>query len=389
MRDVRKFYEQHPSFMQRADGTGVVQKTDRNDIITWHGRHDAVSTVPNWKGEYYIPTPYVAWRYLASGDPFEYTYRSLAGTRYRKWGITSETDVGGADLPNYRRQASFYPVVSGSLISRAESSVDSKIRGNDWDLAQSIAELPESVGFIVNTFKKVIDVMSAIKRRDPAALARALGFNRKKIGKSLRKGTAQAWLAWQFAVIPLLNDIYEVVKAITDGFQFDPSHCRASSSCGGEVPPLSIPNRNVLTWNFNGKEEVTVSISYRIKSPHLYTLDRLGITSPLGLAWNLLPMSFVVDWFLPVGNFLRSLNQPIGLVFVNGFRTTYMKWSLTSSTLSKSEYAYSGRLPTYRATSSAMGRAPYTSFPTPVPQFRGIDDLTAGKVTSLLALAAR
>jgi len=38
----------------------------------------------------------------------------------------------------------------------------------------------------------------------------------------------------------------------------------------------------------------------------------LGITNPLLIGWELVPFSFVVDWFLPVGNWLESVDAMLG-----------------------------------------------------------------------------
>jgi hypothetical protein len=38
------------------------------------------------------------------------------------------------------------------------------------------------------------------------------------------------------------------------------------------------------------------------------------------VAWEIIPFSFVADWFLPVGKFLSHLTATSGLVFVNGYK---------------------------------------------------------------------
>ena len=36
-------------------------------------------------------------------------------------------------------------------------------------------------------------------------------------------------------------------------------------------------------------------------------------------AWELTTLSFVIDWFLPIGNFLAGLTAPLGTTFARGF----------------------------------------------------------------------
>jgi hypothetical protein len=45
---------------------------------------------------------------------------------------------------------------------------------------------------------------------------------------------------------------------------------------------------------------------------HIVSLASLGVTNPLEIAWELVPFSFVVDWALPVGQYLSSLDAMFG-----------------------------------------------------------------------------
>jgi hypothetical protein len=60
-----------------------------------------------------------------------------------------------------------------------------------------------------------------------------------------------------------------------------------------------------------------------------YTIDsklkafaaQTGFTNPINLAWEVLPYSFVVDWFLPIGPYLETLSAFDGLAFLDGYVT--------------------------------------------------------------------
>lgn len=83
--------------------------------------------------------------------------------------------------------------------------------------------------------------------------------------------------------------------------------------------PSAIP-----TWpKFSGKQHVEVScngtIEYSVASNIVNFAANTGIINPLAVAWEVIPYSFVVDWFLPVGNFLNSLDFDTGLEFSRGW----------------------------------------------------------------------
>lgn len=49
-----------------------------------------------------------------------------------------------------------------------------------------------------------------------------------------------------------------------------------------------------------------------------HAASQLDLVNPLSLGWELVPFSFVLDWFIPVGNMLEALTAHAGLVFVGG-----------------------------------------------------------------------
>jgi hypothetical protein len=51
------------------------------------------------------------------------------------------------------------------------------------------------------------------------------------------------------------------------------------------------------------------------------TLDELGFTDPFTLAWELLPLSFVVDWIVNVGQVLQSLFEFRQWSVIKGIRS--------------------------------------------------------------------
>jgi hypothetical protein len=58
-----------------------------------------------------------------------------------------------------------------------------------------------------------------------------------------------------------------------------------------------------------------------ISNPNLYLANKLGFVNPAVIAWELVPFSFVVDWFVPVGNFLSQWTDFVGLSLQNGYTT--------------------------------------------------------------------
>lgn len=70
------------------------------------------------------------------------------------------------------------------------------------------------------------------------------------------------------------------------------------------------------------------SIVYDLPTGVLQDLNQLGLTNPVEVVWELVPYSFVVDWFLDVGGWVSSLSAAVGVTFVEGSQTLMQKTDL-------------------------------------------------------------
>jgi hypothetical protein len=56
-----------------------------------------------------------------------------------------------------------------------------------------------------------------------------------------------------------------------------------------------------------------VRLDANIQSTYLEYFDQAGLLNPVEIAWELVPYSFIVDWFVPIGNCLSALSASAGL----------------------------------------------------------------------------
>jgi len=377
-------------------GTNRVLRTFRGDLI---------KTLPNLNGSFFLPTPYSGLFAVCSAFPHDYSCRDRFLGEYISVGDTvvgdfhSSVTLHGLDINGL-------PALPTWLVSSAESRVLNAMRDSDWNLGQSLAEAPETIQFIISTVKRVLALYSAVKRGNLAKILAVLKSayktilsrkGRSKLGKALRRSSSSAWLEVQFAWRPLLNDVYQATKLLADGLKQPNAFVAKAESEDASLAPLSASrnlNSGVLRERFTNKRGVKVEVGYKVTNPLLYDLDRLGLTNPLSLAWELVPLSFVLDWFIPIGTFLDGIIQPFGLTWTYGYRTTYVKWSTEVEFWHRNLGAafIRGRAPSFQSSLFSFQRSLYSNFIAPVPAFRGFGSLTAGgygKIASLLALAAK
>lgn len=157
------------------------------------------------------------------------------------------------------------------------------------DIASSFAE-----GGIKKATKGVLQAADDVRRQ-------AGTYGLKTIGK--------AWLAAQYVWKPLISDIYNLSEAAVGHLSRKGFRVRVYgyATCSSGVVPI-----NIGGYNFNAKPLGNYSsrcmMDFRFKVNSSFdTLAQLTSMDPLVIAWNVLPYSFVVDWFYNIGGYLASL----------------------------------------------------------------------------------
>jgi hypothetical protein len=130
-------------------------------------------------------------------------------------------------------------------------------------------------------------------------------------------------LELQYGWLPLIKDVYGAVEVF---------HRRLQQQAVFERATASYQRTFSETWHPGGFAATTVQsttrygvkyvIYYRIADQETRTLQQLGVINPVSVAWDLVPFSFLIDWFLPIGNWLSSVTSTAGLEFVAGCKMT-------------------------------------------------------------------
>lgn len=204
--------------------------------------------------------------------------------------------------------------------------------GPSNNIAQDLAQMSQTTKLIADSAKRIASAINDTRRGNFAGAANSLWqSNASKFGRggppSHSKNLADNWLAFQYGWKPLLQDIQGSMESLAQlnlaQTQTWSVKSSASSELNGEVPLY----QNVASGNRTGSQSYTsrstvrYGIRYRYDN-HLTTfLAQTGFTNPINLAWEVLPYSFVVDWFLPIGPYLESFSAWDGLEFVDGWKS--------------------------------------------------------------------
>lgn len=119
------------------------------------------------------------------------------------------------------------------------------------------------------------------------------------------------WLELNFGWAPLIDDIRQMAAVMGQHVPIE----RISSSASGPIDwvqnasfPGGYDNQSAY-----GVKKLRYVSSVVAVNPNINLAKQLGLTNPVQVAWDAVPMSFVVDWFLPVNKFLSSLDLSLGI----------------------------------------------------------------------------
>jgi hypothetical protein len=217
-----------------------------------------------------------------------------------------------------------------ALDSKVVAKLYQKVLNQKVDLATAMAEGAKTVSMIADLSKRLIDFFLGIYRLNPTRFLSGLRGLLGKLLPSSPKKLANDFLAYRYGITPLVSDISGSVEAIAEYLDSNPKVYTRSRS------RTVIDNSNQSSTSFSGVltrrvlvDRVTIEIAYKItyaiEGLGTRRLIELGFTNPVNVEWELVPFSFVVDWFIPIGNYLRSLTSFDQLAVKECHRTTVIK----------------------------------------------------------------
>lgn len=293
----------------------------------------------------YIDTEYrlaaVAGAFLKMGY-VRYKYHRIDGTTVGPYGkykfsnsLSSDIEYGSKSLAFERAATHFY-----------NNAADSTL----WNLSVALAESRKTIGLVASTALRLGSAYRNLRKGRVNDAFQALGvgsntkvpyhlrgFGTKQVtareharalrrrargSKKLSRFAAESWLEMRYGWTPLLYDVYGAAEAAAYLLGRNPSDVTIS---GVWVKEGGVKSPSPYWWPAEGTSKIAAryDCEYRVSDINVRNANALGLTNPLLVGWELLPFSFVVDWFLPIGNWLESFSSLSGLTYVQGTKTWY------------------------------------------------------------------
>lgn len=273
-----------------------------------------------------------------------------------------------------------------------------KLQGSDFNASVFLGEGHQTLRMITDSAVRIRKAYVHLRRGDLAGTARSLfeGSSRrplkpyssmKNFNASNRENLANNWLELQYGWLPLLSDTQNLAELLAHQLQ-SPLEMKVSASRTKQASGISTPvyvgyNPTTLQygfiatrWSKTERRKVTVFIKER---PSPWAV--LGLTDPRQVMWELLPWSFVADWFIPIGQYLDARGvssiypgQYVQGNLYKGRNYPSQGWTNLNGSANIKTMSQSGFYATYREHAERVNytRTVSTSPAVPLPSFKGL-----------------
>jgi hypothetical protein len=231
-------------------------------------------------------------------------YFAEYGTKMRRYqrkdGVVQLDQIMvGAQSANYNDLAPSKMIRKGSM-----GEAQRRLYGQTLNLAMTAKDLMDANKMACDWFRRMTRAAPYLRKKRFGDAYRAFFGN-----KSVSKNAANTWLEFQFGVLPTKQAVQEAYTTYAnantpgDSIQINgvPSCLRLSARSQTEF----VPNDPGYGWTYPKGSKVVryQAIRYLSKNDITSALYRFN---PFEVGWDMTPWSFVVDWFIPVGDWLKQ-----------------------------------------------------------------------------------
>lgn len=272
-----------------------------------------------------------------------------------------------------------FPTFDGNDQIRLLNSLEQAVKNHSFNAAIALGESGKSLKLVGDRAGQLGRMLRYASTGNVNGLRKEMTLKSGSAGQVARaaasKGNSKkhmngAWLELQYGWLPLVNDIHEASNYIYSKLNKPVSRSYRSG--------IQKTNYENPAQSNGGVYSVTqVKRQIRITLAEDYSpWSELGLDDPASLAWELLPYSFVIDWALPIGNFLQARNFCNNVKVRSAYQSDFSK-----SVRLRNSYPYAGWSiigPTQSSTYVQLSRGPIT-LTAPRPNFKSLDKIGSFK----------
>lgn len=294
-----------------------VEGDDRLQILPYGGRifrvkkayqeGGQVSHLVHWNG-FYDPSPLGDAPY--SGD---------------NWVGNSPPFFVGADKTYNKAYEKFKEVALGANAS--------------W--GATIAEGRDALGMVATRSGQLFRSYRALRKGNFTRFCKELGIepkrkhkryttwhegSRKSVVREVARKSSGLWLEYWFGWAPLAGEIFQSTVILSQqaagGQHWGASGMKLAEQESFFVNAFEGVGKRLIE---SGTYVVKTGAYITYSNPNTALVQQMGLANPLAIAWELVPFSFVVDWFTNVGDCIGALSDLYGVDLSRPYTTEFLR----------------------------------------------------------------
>lgn len=234
--------------------------------------------------------------------------------------------------PDFHSAVGLGDKLRGKLINKALL----KVKDEKINIGNILAERQQTISLIADTATRLFKALRSVRKGDMLSAAAFLSVNptkrmrrrapNVKSGVRTRDEMSGRWLELQYGWLPLLSDVGSAIDELHRGnFNTLRNRARTKGKVEDSITKVLTTAEYTSSTTSDSSVEVTVCLDFLVSVPASKSLAQIGLTNPAAIAWELTPWSFVIDWFIPIGNYIATWDATLGTSFQDGYITTFSK----------------------------------------------------------------
>lgn len=219
------------------------------------------------------------------------------------------------------------------LHNRVYEKFQEKVNTNVGLGTAIFAEGAETIAMITQRINSIATILRALKRGRPNDASRAIkelfGSPKARTGLGFfTKGTSGLTLELGFGWLPLFSQLHDLIERLTgDIYAEQVVHARSRKtlefSSGKFYTGRVSSYYNDSVHSFKGTLAAGIRATVIVDNKRDYIIQMLGFGNPAEWAWEAIPFSFLVDYFVNIGDMIQSLNAFAGVKLADASMTYF------------------------------------------------------------------
>lgn len=220
--------------------------------------------------------------------------------------------------------------LANAAMNSSRSKLNGLVRNQYYSTFETVYEGRKTKEMVAKAATTIYQAFTDVRRGNFLRAAKRLGLSETPKGVKGGRKAGNNWLEYRYGWTPLYSTVFGEMKRKFDHMRNkEPVLVRSAVSDTYYTTKVDFgtPSTNgeleFVGLSFRGKRTVKYSIScrsvaaYKVVNTGLANYTEIGLTNPALVAWELVPLSFVADWFVNVSDVLEQMDAWAGKTIIS------------------------------------------------------------------------